>query len=717
MESVRADVVGDAGSPARAPVFAAGTPAMIALVSIPVLVLFWLLFGAYQRHEQQYTNARDVIEVYRAGLAVLPPLDQMRSLSRAAFAMSPPPQGRVLYDAAVAHGQARMDIFLARVGQRAETELPLEAPLGRMEQMSWLEQIVVDVEADTFGPLPAITRYADGLHRLLAAVLYGADLPESSGVQSTEMLLLIPDTVRRLRYELSLLQVLALPGDMTPGAFNSADIKELDRSWNALIELGDLLESQLQEIEQRQGLLPAGKDTSRLADVRAYVDFVEANFILANTGAGWDAVWQAGLLAQDAIAAIEEGLVETAESRLMAAYQVHRRTDMLMGAGLLALYIAIVYFMIQYYRSRAVALRERELQREIEVRRRRESELMHLNQLSEALMSCHTATDACDAFARSATALFPGMRGALALMSDTAGRLLPIVAWGGEPAPLAAGFAPDSCRALCEMKPLRFPPGAVGACGHYLPGEAPGKSHACVPLAVDGAQLGLFWLEGLSDDASDLQLAVSASESLKLALTNIQLRETLQEQAVRDVLTGLYNRRHLLDVFPREIAHASRSGQPLAVAVLDIDHFKQVNDRYGHDAGDEALVAMARHMRDNLRASDFVFRLGGEEFVLLLRTDLLGGQRAVDKLRTDFQKKHFRFQDAAPCQLSFSAGVVEAPLFGQDLDVLLKLADEALYRAKTGGRNRVELARPPTADGQAGDAVAGAAPTAGSTAT
>lgn len=669
----------------------AGAPLMVALVSVPVFVLAAILWGAYLRHEQQYADARDVIETYRAGLAVLPDLDRMRALGRAAFAVNPQPERRALYGESVARAQHHMDIFLARVGQRAEIVPTLEAPLGRMEQMPWLEEIVVDVEADTQGPLPVITRYADNIHRLLASVLYGADLPERGGAQSTEMLLVVPDTLRRLRHELSLLQMLALPSDFAPGTRYSDDLREIDRTWNAVIELGDMLEAQLLDIEQRQGLLPEGRNPSRIDDVRAYIDLVESHYILGSDGLPWNEAWQAGLRAGQAIADIEAGLVDTAERRLTLAHDEQRRADLLTAAGLLALYIAIVYFVVQYYRSRAAALRERELQREVESRRAREHELMHLNQLGEALMGCQSPTDACDVFARSAIALFPGARGALLLASQELDRLLLASQWGGD-APVAAGFAPVDCRAVREQRPCRCT-GGDGACAHYA--VAPSRPHDCIPLQVDGQLLGLCWLEHAGDaDDARLQLALSATESLKLAITNIRLRETLHEQAIRDTLTGLYNRRHLQEVFRREIAHACRSAQPIALVVLDIDHFKQVNDRYGHEAGDQALVALARHLRDGLRASDFSFRLGGEEFVLLLRTDLLGARRATENLLATFREKRFRFHEAAPVQITFSAGVVEAPLYGQDFDTLFRLADEALYRAKEAGRNRVELAQP-----------------------
>lgn len=710
----------------RAAMTTTGASVMIALVSIPVLVLCWLLLGIWQRHESQHQEGRDVIAIYRDGLAVFPPLERMRALSRVAFQVGVTAEGEVFYNQAVGEAQTKMDIFLARVGRRGETVPTLAAPLGRLEQMPRLENIVIELEATPLGPLPAINRYADGIHRLMAAVLYGADLSGRRGAQTTAMLLLITDTVRRLRHELAVLQVLVLPADMAPGDYYSGDVQELDRAWSALIEFTDTLESQLLDIEQRHGPLPAGKDLPQLVAVRDYIDFVDTHLILGtstspSTGTGiggvrWQDAWERGLRAQQAIVAIEGGLVDAAEARLQAARAIQHRNDVLMAAGLFVLYGAIVYLMRHYYRARGAAHRERDLRHEMEARRRREHELTQLNLLGEALMACHDEGEAFAAFAHSAAALFPGMRGALALAPAGSDQLAIACHWGGE-APLAPLFTPAACAAMRAGRPLRFS-GVDDACAHYREGQVPTVPHACIPVKIDGEALSLLWLEcskpvtatlrpvdgevlaqlwleGVPEDGGDLQLGVSASELLKLALATIRLRERLQEQAVRDVLTGLYNRRELLDVFPREIAYALRTGQPLSVAMLDLDHFKQVNDTYGHDSGDQVLVALARHIRDNLRASDFAFRFGGEEFVLLLRTNLPGSRKAVDALRTGFHEMCFTFHEAAPVQLSFSAGVVEAPLFGQDLDALLKFADEALYRAKAGGRNRVELAELP----------------------
>jgi diguanylate cyclase (GGDEF)-like protein/PAS domain S-box-containing protein len=167
------------------------------------------------------------------------------------------------------------------------------------------------------------------------------------------------------------------------------------------------------------------------------------------------------------------------------------------------------------------------------------------------------------------------------------------------------------------------------------------------------------------------------------------LRErALTMQAIADPLTGLFNRRHLEERLAAEISRARRSGQPLAVAVGDLDHFKRVNDRFGHAAGDRALQAFAAALRESLRLEDVVGRLGGDEFCALLPGASAGRaagalRRVLDKLRhTVVETQAGRFR------ISGSFGVAELAA-GLDATGLLARADAALYRAKARGRGRV----------------------------
>jgi two-component system cell cycle response regulator len=189
-------------------------------------------------------------------------------------------------------------------------------------------------------------------------------------------------------------------------------------------------------------------------------------------------------------------------------------------------------------------------------------------------------------------------------------------------------------------------------------------------------------------EALDLRLVVA----LRLAETRRQSRiatERLLDVSGRDPLTGLANRRQFLALAAEERRRAQRSGEPLALMLLDLDHFKQVNDLYGHAAGDAALRAFARLLRRHLRPFDLVGRYGGEEFVILLsgagRTSALA---AAERLRTLIAGTPFDVQGIV--RLTASIGIVASePPHEVPFATLLASADRALYRAKHSGRNRV----------------------------
>lgn len=171
------------------------------------------------------------------------------------------------------------------------------------------------------------------------------------------------------------------------------------------------------------------------------------------------------------------------------------------------------------------------------------------------------------------------------------------------------------------------------------------------------------------------------------------LQAALERQATRDFLTGLFNRRHLNDVLPAMLALAARDGQPLAAVLIDLDFFKAVNDRHGHDAGDSLLTAFGQLLARRLRKSDVACRYGGEEFcVLMPRTDARAAARKVNALLKLWRSARFDLQDGTLGELSFSAGVSDSRIAGDSAGQFLKSADDALLAAKDAGRNRVLLA-------------------------
>lgn len=178
-------------------------------------------------------------------------------------------------------------------------------------------------------------------------------------------------------------------------------------------------------------------------------------------------------------------------------------------------------------------------------------------------------------------------------------------------------------------------------------------------------------------------------------ITERKLREReLHEQAIRDGLTGLYNRRYLDATLPRELARVRRDGEALAVIMADLDFFKRVNDTYGHDVGDEVLRRLAECLMQNAREGDIPCRYGGEEFVLVMpgldadaaaeRTETL--RRAVEDMQIDCSGHTIK--------VTISIGIALFPVHSEDADTLVKHADQALYAAKRSGRNRCVFYRP-----------------------
>jgi len=183
-----------------------------------------------------------------------------------------------------------------------------------------------------------------------------------------------------------------------------------------------------------------------------------------------------------------------------------------------------------------------------------------------------------------------------------------------------------------------------------------------------------------------------ANDSLKTQLDeNEILRAKLQEQAIRDPLTGVYNRRFLAESIEAEIARAARENVPVSVVILDIDHFKQFNDVYGHKCGDVVLQTIANFLNDNTRRGDILCRYGGEEFVVLMPNAAVeSAYERAEKWRRALEEMVIEYE-GMKLQSTFSAGVAGFPLSGLDGDSILKSADKALYKSKADGRNRVTI--------------------------
>jgi diguanylate cyclase (GGDEF)-like protein len=221
-------------------------------------------------------------------------------------------------------------------------------------------------------------------------------------------------------------------------------------------------------------------------------------------------------------------------------------------------------------------------------------------------------------------------------------------------------------------------------------------SFAAVPIRHGGDNLGILALtRPESDPLTDVEVRFLSAVAATIALTirHTALVDELRESSTHDELTGLANRRLLRARLEREIARARRYGTELALLMLDIDHFKQLNDRFGHPTGDAVLRDVSRVLEDGVRSVDTVARAGGEEFVVLLpRTDAEAAARVADKLR-ELVAAHEVDTLEGKARITMSLGVALLQE-GEGAASLLARADRALYDAKEAGRDRVRLSRP-----------------------
>jgi diguanylate cyclase (GGDEF)-like protein len=224
-------------------------------------------------------------------------------------------------------------------------------------------------------------------------------------------------------------------------------------------------------------------------------------------------------------------------------------------------------------------------------------------------------------------------------------------------------------------------------------GRTPTES-TCVPLTVSGEVIGSVLVEHTrmlhADEHRRIQDTVSQAGPTLANLRNLALAEA---RAATDSLTGLPNRRAVQETLKRMMGQAGRTLAPMAVLLLDLDHFKQINDTYGHDRGDAVLAAVGEVLASALRTSDFVGRNGGEEFVALLPdTGIEGAMEAAEKLRAAIGRLALPGIDRP---VTASVGAAVYPHTAADAESLLRLADRALYAAKAGGRNRCAMAETP----------------------
>jgi diguanylate cyclase (GGDEF)-like protein/PAS domain S-box-containing protein len=323
-----------------------------------------------------------------------------------------------------------------------------------------------------------------------------------------------------------------------------------------------------------------------------------------------------------------------------------------------------------------------------------ESEMKLLNRMNDLLQTCTTQEEAYQVTGFMMSELCAGRNGFLAIFNASDQNLQRVAYWGDEPQ-VEARFSLEDCWALRRGQPhgVTDPRGGL-LCRHFV--HPPGICYLCVPLTVQGETLGLLCLMGVAVKKGELQvreqqLALMVGEAIKLSLSNLKLREKLREQATRDPLTGLYNRRHLEDGLSRELHRARRGESMLCIAMLDLDHFKNFNDTFGHQAGDLLLREFGRVLREKLRKSDIACRYGGEEFVIVMPDSSLADTcQRVEEIRVLVKQLEIRHGEQLLSAITLSAGISGTrERGGVTMRELLHAADTALYAAKQAGRDRI----------------------------
>lgn len=412
------------------------------------------------------------------------------------------------------------------------------------------------------------------------------------------------------------------------------------------------------------------------------------------------------LVSTEQVRVLVEAFVANVNERMNAlgTNLAHRQLAVLVliGAALLASIALMALSRRQADRRGAAtvaALAETEAARDTLDRKGRE--IATLFRMDELLQSGGGGMEDISAVvAHTASRLLPGYGGALYVFNNSKDRMDLASAWAGD----AAASIPDldphvtvtECWALKRGRAHSSGLDGDLPCGLACKGNDAPRGRLCLPMKARSEVFGVLQFH-YNEDVTEaapvpedmLALTSALADSASLSLANLALRDRLKSQALRDPLTGLYNRRFLDEMLTSTKAQAQRRGTPVAAMMLDLDHFKKINDTYGHATGDAVLRAVAATIQGRMRLSDICCRYGGEEMLVLIPDcDPAGAMDRAEDLRRAIAGLHESDDSALP-RVTVSIGVSAYPEHGASMTAVVRAADEALYAAKRGGRNRV----------------------------
>lgn len=334
-----------------------------------------------------------------------------------------------------------------------------------------------------------------------------------------------------------------------------------------------------------------------------------------------------------------------------------------------------------------------------ELERSRDELRRGLDRLGETLSSTHDLGGMFAVILDTAAITLQAKAGAVYLLSPS-GRDLRLEVARGYQAPERAslkvgeGIAGRSAAGVSVLLPSERDPVSPSR-----PVEPAAPTAIAVPLIRGDRTMGVLALYGRSIpepfEQEDVSTLGSFAAQASVAVENVLLHKEAQRLSITDGLTGVWNRRYLQLTLTKEIERGQRFGRPLSVLMMDIDHFKNVNDAHGHQVGDEVLVELTRRAMSTIRGQiDALARYGGEEFVVVLPETPSDGARVVaDKIRAVIRHRPFVEEGNTSVPLTVSIGVASFPEDGATADELIRAADLAMYQAKEAGRDRVETAQ------------------------
>jgi diguanylate cyclase (GGDEF)-like protein len=472
---------------------------------------------------------------------------------------------------------------------------------------------------------------------------------------------------------------------------NISDVRTIIQAKTAttrqIDQIPNVLESRLTEIDKAMALATAGKKA-------AAIDLIQKS-------TSRQFMEKRKALVAEVISA-EQDLTTELENEYASALK-HATVSFIIFV-LEAVVVGILLFVLprrelrkQQRTAEQLATYARDLDQSMADLTRERNEVSRLNKASNYLQSCNSFAELTEVAAPLLGCLFEGSAGALHTFAPSRNQLDTLVTWGE--AQFAPYLTPQQCWGLrLGQAHVHHENAPTPICRHLDTCNGANET-LCLPLIANGETLGLLSLvyqntQAVQASSPDLmRFAEMVSHQIGLTIANIRLRDSLNEQSIRDPLTGLFNRRYLDIVAEKEISKALRHSRPLGLVMFDIDHFKKFNDLHGHLAGDTVLIAVAKFAQAYLRETDWVFRFGGEEFmVLMTETKGKDALARIDQLREAISQLTLSHEGVGLPNVTISAGLAMLEDSPRTTQALIEAADAALYKAKQAGRNCVRLA-------------------------